>query len=121
MMHPRVRRLYKGFLVLGPHMPTMPMVRYREIVKRQFLKHCDVEADSVAFKKALAWGRVGLREVEAVIAVHKFRHLKKHYDWENSSNALCSGCDETRTSNTRRTMEVGMMKVRYPLPPTVDE
>mmetsp|Transcript_41366 Transcript_41366/g.48036 ORF Transcript_41366/g.48036 Transcript_41366/m.48036 type:complete len:122 (+) Transcript_41366:164-529(+) len=116
-MHPRVRKLYKAFLFLGPHLPTMPMERYRHVVKSQFLKHQDVGIGSTAFKKALAWGRVGLREVESVISVHKFRSLKRNYDWENASNAYCGGVDEAHTAHTRRMMETRSMKVRYPLPP----
>lgn len=111
-IHPRVRQLYKQFLLLGPQMPTMPMERYRAIVKRQFIKNKDIAPNSDEFKKALAWGRVGLREVEAVIHVHKFRAMKRNYDWENGSNSLCGGLDATEVERTRRRMDLSMSKVR---------
>ena len=126
-MHPRVRALYKEFLLLGPQLPpTLPMHRYRELVKAQFrrryrtkdnntnnkidnvnsnlnpalvtsstfspeqpnLKQQQQHAQRLVrkvetsdeLKRSLAWGRYRLREVQTVVHVHKFRHLKKHYD-----------------------------------------
>lgn len=152
-MHPRVRALYKEFMLLGPQLPpSLPMHRYRDVVKNHFRRvynapsttaaasspaspssssaHDDASHDdaltpfsenrsplistttlktqnddhhlqntegttspssephrgtvrtdtSDALKKSLAWGRYRLREVQTVIHVHKFRHLKKHYD-----------------------------------------
>lgn len=112
--HRRVRELYKQFLALGPSMPTMPMQRYRDIVKKNFRKHHHVVPGSRDFKVALAWGRIGLREVEAVIYVHKFRAMKRNYDWENSSNSFCGGVDVEEVRGVRRRMETSMMKVRFP-------
>eukprot|EP00758_Cryptobia_borreli_P013613 Tbor_TRINITY_DN5849_c5_g1::TRINITY_DN5849_c5_g1_i1::g.6032::m.6032 len=33
------------------------------------------------FRRALAWGRFNLAELEALIHIHKFRSMKKRYDW----------------------------------------
>jgi hypothetical protein len=111
-MHSRVRSLYKEFMLLGPQMPTMGLDRYRDTVRKRFMRNSSVVPDTKEFKEALAWGRAGLRDVQAVIHVHKFRHMKKSYDWESSSNGLCAGTNLADVDIARGRMESSLSEVR---------
>lgn len=93
-------------------MPTMEMEKYRDTVRQRFMRNASVTPGTKEFKKALAWGRVGLRDVQTVIHVHKFRNMKKAYDWENSSNGLCAGANSSEVDTSRRRMEISLATVR---------
>ena len=81
MINRRSRELYKQFMVLAPLYPTKSVAEYRDVVRKYFLMNRDVEVDSPAFKRCLARGRYELKGVEVFIHVHKFRRMKKTYDW----------------------------------------
>jgi hypothetical protein len=75
-MNPRVRAMYKQFLVLGQDHPAKPMLKFREEVKGHFLRNKGAAGDEL--KRALAWGRYNLKELEALIHIHKFRAMRKY-------------------------------------------
>ena len=76
-MHPKVRDLYKRFIVAGRVYPQgLDFVRVR--AKEAFMKNSAL-SDEVELKKAIAKGRYWVREVTAISALHKYRLMKKRY------------------------------------------
>ena len=81
-MHPRVRQMYKELLVLGSQHPTKPLPEVREEIKKWFWRNKDLEVGGMEWKKALAKGRYyGIRQMETLIHVHKYRAMKRRYEW----------------------------------------
>ena len=78
MVAPRVRTLYKQFLLFQHMYPAKTPTQYTSEVKKRFIKNKDVTGDDL--KRAMAWGRYNLKEVETLIMIHKFRYLKREYD-----------------------------------------
>ena len=74
--------LYKQFMVLAPLYPTKTVDEYRRVVRKYFAMNKMVPVGSVEYKRCLARGRYELKGVEVFIHVHKFRRMKKTYDWE---------------------------------------
>lgn len=80
-MHPRVRQQYKLFMMLAPRHPTFDVAKVRGKVRAAFHAHRDVAVDSAEFKRALAWGRYQLKELEALIDFHRYRAMRARYGW----------------------------------------
>ena len=80
-IHPRVRRLYLSFMLLAPRYPGMAEATYRGHVKRAFRNNENVEVGSREWKVCLAKGRYELKNIETFIDFHRFRRMKKQYDW----------------------------------------
>lgn len=76
-MNPKVRDLYKRFILVGSYHPEgIGYVRNR--VKEAFFRNKDL-VNEVEIKKAIAFGRYWVRELNAINALHKYRSLKKKY------------------------------------------
>eukprot|EP00672_Neobodo_designis_P020195 CAMPEP_0174835858 /NCGR_PEP_ID=MMETSP1114-20130205/5656_1 /TAXON_ID=312471 /ORGANISM="Neobodo designis, Strain CCAP 1951/1" /LENGTH=86 /DNA_ID=CAMNT_0016069815 /DNA_START=42 /DNA_END=302 /DNA_ORIENTATION=- len=80
-MHPSVRQQYRLFMWLAKDHPTWPASKVRDKVKGAFLENAALEPGTAEFKKALARGRWELKELEALIDLHKYRSMKKRYEW----------------------------------------
>ena len=80
-VHPRVRALYKEFLLLAPRYPGLTPARYREKLQGAFRRHGAVAVGSDEWKRCLARGRYELRNVQAFVDLHRFRRMKHAYDW----------------------------------------
>ena len=77
-MHHWVRDLYKRIIHVGKDYPTgLNWVRAK--AKKEILKNKNV-TDDIQLRKCIAWGRFQVREMEAVIALKKYRHLRKTYN-----------------------------------------
>mmetsp|Transcript_46082 Transcript_46082/g.90844 ORF Transcript_46082/g.90844 Transcript_46082/m.90844 type:complete len:119 (+) Transcript_46082:74-430(+) len=77
-MDPRVRDLYKRFILVGRDYPLgLPYVRDK--VKQAFFANQRV-TDDFEVKKCVAKGRWMVREMQAVMAMKKYRTLRKRYD-----------------------------------------
>ena len=77
-MNPRVRDLYKRFLVVGRTYPQgLDYVRQR--VKKAFFEN-QALTDELAIGKAIVFGRYQVRELTAISQLHKYRAMKKRYD-----------------------------------------
>jgi hypothetical protein len=74
-MHPFVRDLYKRILLIGRNYP-LGLDRVREKAKEEFRKNAQIDTQSIEFKQAIAYGRYMTREMEAVIALKKYRAMK---------------------------------------------
>mmetsp|Transcript_5511 Transcript_5511/g.16427 ORF Transcript_5511/g.16427 Transcript_5511/m.16427 type:complete len:82 (-) Transcript_5511:238-483(-) len=76
-MHPLVRDLYKRFLVVGRDYPGgMEIVRAK--AKAAFREKGHL-TDEVEIKRAVARGRYMVRELQGVVALKKYRSMKKRY------------------------------------------
>ena len=77
-MNPRVRDLYKRFLLVGRTYPQgLNYVRMK--AKVGFMENKSL-TDAVEVKKAVAKGRYWVRELQAIGALHKYRKMRKRYD-----------------------------------------
>lgn len=75
-MHPKVRDLYKRFIIVGRNYPHPLGIEYvRNKVKKEFVKNKDVN-NEVDILKLIAYGRFIVREMKAVISLHKYRALR---------------------------------------------
>lgn len=82
-MHSSVRDLYKRFLIAGRNYPQgLSYIRQR--AKDGFRKNSGLQ-DEVAVKKAVAEGRYWVREVVAISKLHKYRSIRRKYDWNSHS------------------------------------
>ena len=76
-MYPQVRDLYKRIIHVGREYPLgLPWVRDK--AKTWFRQNKDVK-DDVELRRCNAYGRHMVREMEAVIQLKKYRHLKRTY------------------------------------------
>jgi hypothetical protein len=76
-MHPLVRDLYKRVLHVGRDYPLgLEWVRRKS--KAWFRQNAALQ-DEVAIKRAVHEGRFWVREMKEVIAIKKYRHLKRTY------------------------------------------
>ena len=82
MMDPRVRFLMKQLISLGRQHPTQPLSSVRSQLRKEFNRQRGLEVNSEAFLRALAFGEYCVKELEALISVHKFRAMRK-YDWDS--------------------------------------
>jgi len=76
-MHPKVRDLYKRFLLVGRDYPAGLAV-VKEKVKKEFFTNRDLKEELDIFR-AVAKGRYFVREIMAINQLHKYRALKKTY------------------------------------------
>ena len=79
-MHPKVRDLYKRFIVAGKGYPH-GLDHVKERVKKEFAKksQLDFVSNEIEFKKAIALGRYWVREIMAISKLHKYRAMKRRY------------------------------------------
>ena len=77
MVNPRVRDLYKRFLLVGRTYPQ-GLAYVREKAKTAFHEKRDL-TDPVEVKKAIALGRYWVREMQAIGALHKYRNMRSRY------------------------------------------
>jgi hypothetical protein len=85
-MDPRVRDLYKRFLLVGRDYP-LGLSHVREKAKAAFFQNRDL-ADPVAVKKAVKRGRWMVREMVGVIQLKKYRTLNSRYTPEDLREKL---------------------------------
>lgn len=79
-MHPRVRQLYKELIFAATVYGTLPLGTARERIKRAFRSNGALQPDSAEFKRALAWGRHEIRNMQATAEVKTFRSLRANYE-----------------------------------------
>jgi hypothetical protein len=77
-MNPKVRDLYKRFLMAG-HVYPQGLDFVRAKAKVAFFKNENL-TDELEVKKAIAKGRWWVKELTAIGALHKYRSLKKRYN-----------------------------------------
>ena len=77
-MNPRVRDLYKRFLLVGRTSPQ-GLSHIREKAKAAFIDNRGL-TDPTEVKKAVAKGRYWVRELQAIGKLHKYRQMRKRYD-----------------------------------------
>lgn len=82
-----------------PTLPFHPTVA-ETLIKPHFRRNHGLKVGSVEWKKALAWGRYGVRELQALNHVHKFRSMKKRYDFEVHDPAAAERHLVARVSDT---------------------
>ena len=87
-MHPSVRQQYKLFMVLAERHPTFTVDKVRGKVKAAFMANAAVAAGSAEFKRALARGRWELKELEALIDLHRYRAMRQRYAWRDDSDEI---------------------------------
>ena len=90
-MHPLVRDLYKRIILVGRDYP-LGLQWVRDKAKVWFRQNKDVK-DEIEIRRLVALGRRQVREMQAVIYLKKYRHLKKVYEEEeknpnNNTNKL---------------------------------
>ncbi|KAF1774428.1 Zinc finger, RING/FYVE/PHD-type [Phytophthora cactorum] len=85
-MEPKVRDLYKRFLLVGRDYP-LGLGHVREKVKVAFFQNRDL-TDPVAIKKAIKRGRWMVREMVGVIQLKKYRTLNSRYTPEDLREKL---------------------------------
>ena len=61
--------------------PTWSVEKVRGKVRAGFLANAALAPDTPEFKRALARGRWELKELEALIEIHKYRSMKSRYEW----------------------------------------
>lgn len=76
-MHPKVRDLYKRFLIAGRTYPQ-GLSYVREKVKHAF-QSSSSQLSEEELNKAIAKGRYWVRELHAISALHKYRQMNKRY------------------------------------------
>ncbi|EQC37183.1 hypothetical protein SDRG_05409 [Saprolegnia diclina VS20] len=76
-MQPRVRDLYKRFLVVGKDYP-LGLEYVRPKVKESFFKQAAL-ADEAEIKKAVSRGRWMVKEMIGVIQLKKYRAMNQRY------------------------------------------
>ena len=76
-----VRELYKRILTAGVHYPQ-GLNYIRERAKTEFFKNKDLTTE-LDIKKAVAYGRYQVREIEALSKFHKYRTIRKRYGWND--------------------------------------
>lgn len=77
-MHPQVRDLYKRIIHVGREYP-LGLNWVRDKAKTWFAQNKDV-TDDIELRRHIANGRHMVREMQAVIFLKKYRHLKRTYD-----------------------------------------
>ena len=77
VMQSIVRELYKRILTAGVHYPQ-GLNYIRDRAKTEFFKNKDLCTD-LGIKKAVAYGRYQVREIEAISKFHKYRTIRKRY------------------------------------------
>jgi hypothetical protein len=86
-MHPLVRDLYKRIIHVGREYP-LGLSWVKSKAKPWFLQNKNVD-NEIELKQKIAIGRHQVKEMEAVIKLKKYRHLKNTYynkqDEEDSS------------------------------------
>lgn len=85
-MDPKVRDLYKRFLLVGRDYP-LGLSHVREKAKAAFFQNRDL-TDPVAIKKAIKRGRWMVREMVGVIQLKKYRTLNSRYTPEDLREKL---------------------------------
>jgi hypothetical protein len=82
-MNPRVRDLYKRFLLVGKDYPQgLSFVRIK--AKAAFVGNRDI-SDPTEIKKCIAKGRYWVRELQAISKLHKYRNMNKRYNVDTYS------------------------------------
>jgi len=87
-MEPKVRDLYKRFLLVGRDYP-LGLAYVRDKAKAAFFKNRALR-DPVEVKKAIKHGRWMVRELIGVIQLKKYRTLNRRYTSEELQDALRS-------------------------------
>ena len=77
-MDPRVRDLYKRFMLAGRGYPQ-GLSYIREKAKAAFFANRALPPGGVEAKRAIAKGRYWVREVVAVNQLHKYRSMRRSY------------------------------------------
>jgi len=95
-MNPRVRDLYKRFIVVGRDYPQgLPFVR--DQVKAAFRRSADLSTDR-ELNAAVNKGRYMVREMIALIQLKKYRTLRSAYQTEEESSGGAVADLEARAS-----------------------
>lgn len=77
-MNPKVRELYKRFLIVGRTYPNdFNSIKLK--IKDGFMKNKDI-TNEIELKKAIVFGRYWVRELRAVTTLAKYRAMKRRYD-----------------------------------------
>ncbi|CAI5701923.1 hypothetical protein KXD40_000273 [Peronospora effusa] len=85
-MNPKVRDLYKRFLLVGRDYP-LGLNHVRKTVKPAFFENSDLTGP-LAIKKAIKRGRWMVREMVGVIQLKKYRTLNSRYTSEDLREKL---------------------------------
>ena len=83
VMNPRVRQLYKELIFTASLYSSLPLETCRNKIKKEFFKNKDLAEDSVEFKKALAWGRWQIKEMQGAHEISLYRKMRNHYEEED--------------------------------------
>ena len=76
-MHPKVRDLYKRFLVAGTMYPQ-GLSHVREKAKKAFFENRNM-SEEFDINKAVVLGRYWVREITAISQLHKYRAMRSRY------------------------------------------
>jgi len=77
-MDPRVRNLYKRFIIVGRDYPA-GLDHVRERAKREFFKRAEA-AEGIELNRAINYGRYMVREMTGIMQLKKYRALKQRYE-----------------------------------------
>jgi len=77
-MHPLVRDLYKRILVVGAEYP-LGLQWVKGKAKPWIQQNANI-TDEVEIRRKVAVGRFWVREMRSVIAMKKYRTMKRRYD-----------------------------------------
>ena len=98
-MHPRVRTLYKELICAATHYSIAPVAVARGRIKAAFAANALLEPGTAEWKRALAWGRHEVRNMQAQHEIKQFRALRGRYENEASANTFATPWSElTRPS-----------------------
>jgi len=100
-MDPRVRDLYKRFLVVGCDYP-LGLSYVREQAKAAFRRSAHLQGDK-EIHKSVTQGRYVVREMIALIQLKKYRTLRKAYDApeRDEAEAMQPGALELRAKEAQ--------------------
>lgn len=88
-MNPRVRDLYKRFMVVGRDYPQ-GLAFVRDHVKAAFRRSADISTDR-EINAAVNKGRYMVREMIALIQLKKYRTLRSAYQTEEAASSGSGG------------------------------
>ncbi|KAF0852253.1 electron transfer flavoprotein regulatory factor 1 (ETFRF1/LYR5) [Andalucia godoyi] len=79
-MHPRVRSLYKSFMWIAKDYPEGP-AKLKPRIKAAFQKQAAADlSDPETFSRITERAEYVLKELEALVYLHKYRLLKRNYE-----------------------------------------
>lgn len=79
-MHPKVRQMYRSFMWIAKDYPE-GAAKIKPKIKAAFLKNASVDSsDKESMDQLLERGAYVLKELEALVFLHKYRMMKRNYE-----------------------------------------